>query len=77
MVVLRMFTSGWADPRFPLLLLVPIAIVWTHQHLDEADEGKKQLLSKSPVRVAVATVMVLYLALVNQASTQTFIYFNF
>src|SRR6185295_9189834 len=35
LVVLRIFTSGFSDPHFPILLLIPIAIVWLGQLLEE------------------------------------------
>jgi D-alanyl-lipoteichoic acid acyltransferase DltB (MBOAT superfamily) len=77
LVVIRLFTSGWADPRFPVLLLVPVAIVWAYQLSEEGGGRARRLLDRSPVRVAIATLMIGYLALVSQPSTQTFIYFNF
>jgi D-alanyl-lipoteichoic acid acyltransferase DltB (MBOAT superfamily) len=77
MIVLRIFTSGWADPRFPLLLLFPIAVIWTHQLLERAAPDSPRYWDRPPGRVAVACFMIAYLALVSQPSAQTFIYFNF
>lgn len=77
LIVVRLVTTGWEDPRFPVMLLVPIAIVWAYQLSEEDGLGPRRLLQSPPVRVALATLMIGYLALVAQPSTQTFIYFNF
>jgi D-alanyl-lipoteichoic acid acyltransferase DltB (MBOAT superfamily) len=77
LIVLRLFTSGWADPRFPLLLLIPVGLVWLRQLLDEKESTPRTAPAFSPLRVAVAVFMVGYLVLVTPPSTQTFIYFNF
>lgn len=77
LVVLRIFTSGFADPRFPVLLLVPIALVWTYQLLEARGDDTRRLWDRAPVRVGIAFGMIGYLALVSQSNAQTFIYFNF
>jgi D-alanyl-lipoteichoic acid acyltransferase DltB (MBOAT superfamily) len=77
LVVLRILTSGWADPRFPLLLLIPIAAVWIWQLVEETGAPAKRLLEVSPVRIAIATFMIGYLVFVSPPGSQKFIYFNF
>jgi D-alanyl-lipoteichoic acid acyltransferase DltB (MBOAT superfamily) len=77
LIVLRMFTSGWEDPRFPVLMLLPIAVVWTWQLAQEKERPGRRLLELSPVRVALAVFMIGYLIFVAQPDTQKFIYFNF
>jgi len=77
MIVLRMFSSGWADPRFPVILLIPIAVVWTYQIIDAMEGPARRFWDVAPVRIGLAVLMILYLALVSQSSAQTFIYFNF
>ncbi len=77
LIVLRIFSSGWADPRFPLLLLLPVAVVWIHQLAERAGPSAPRAWDRPPVRVGIACFMIAYLALVSQPSAQTFIYFNF
>lgn len=76
-IVLRLLTTGWADPRFPVLILIPVALVWSYQLLDERDPSERRPWNVAPVRVGLAFLMIGYLTLVSQPSTQTFIYFNF
>jgi D-alanyl-lipoteichoic acid acyltransferase DltB (MBOAT superfamily) len=77
LIVLRMVTSGWEDPRFPILLLLPIATVWTWQLAQEQEQPRRRLLDFAPARVALAVFMIGYLIFVAQPDTQKFIYFNF
>lgn len=77
MIVMRILSSGWADPRFPVLLLIPIGIVWIYQLLENRTTPAPRFWDRAPVRVAIACFMIAYLALVSQPSAQTFIYFNF
>jgi hypothetical protein len=77
LVVVRLFTSGWADPRFPLLMLAPIAAVWAWQFIEASDRVPRRLLDFAPLRVAIAVFMIGYLVFVSQPDTQKFIYFNF
>jgi D-alanyl-lipoteichoic acid acyltransferase DltB (MBOAT superfamily) len=77
LIVLRMFTSGWEDPRFPILMLIPIVVVWIWQLAQEKEQSGRRLLDLAPVRVAIAVFMIGYLIFVAQSDTQKFIYFNF
>jgi alginate O-acetyltransferase complex protein AlgI len=77
MIVLRIFTSGIADPRFPVLLLVPIGAVWIYQFLENRETPAPRTWDRFPVRVGIAFFMIAYLAMVSQPSAQSFIYFNF
>jgi len=77
LIVFRIFTSGWADPRFPFLMLIPIAAVWTYQAAEVAEAPGLRALGPSPVRVGLATFMIGYLVFVSQAASQSFIYFQF
>jgi D-alanyl-lipoteichoic acid acyltransferase DltB (MBOAT superfamily) len=77
LIVLRILTSGWADPRFPVLLFVPILFVWAYQLLESRPPGPARFWDRLPVRVGIAAFMISYLALVSQPGAQTFIYFNF
>ncbi|MBI4564773.1 MAG: MBOAT family protein [Planctomycetes bacterium] len=74
-IVSRIFASGWADPRFPLVLLAMVLIVWAYQLTSEA--RTRPLVQASPVRIAAALFMVAWLAIVSQPASQDFIYFQF
>jgi hypothetical protein len=71
-----MFTLGWEDPRFPILMLMPILAVWIWQ-LAQSRSGPAAAPRSRPVRVAVAVFMLGYLIFVRADDTQKFIYFNF
>jgi D-alanyl-lipoteichoic acid acyltransferase DltB (MBOAT superfamily) len=77
LIVNRIFTSGWEDSRFPVLMLVPILLVWIWQLAQESERPGRRLLDFAPVRVALAVLMLGYLIFVTQLDTQKFIYFNF
>ena len=74
-VVSRIFTSGWADPRFPLLALGMVAAVWCYQI---AHESKlRRWLEAAPVRMGLVALMVVYLCLFPGAGERPFIYLQF
>lgn len=77
LVVLRMLTSGWADPRFPVLLLIPVAAVWIWQLIEETGAPPRRLAGVPALRIAVAAFMIAYLVFVSPPGSQKFIYFNF
>lgn len=75
LIVHRIFSEGWTDPEFPLLMLFMILAVWIYQF---AMESRIQpILSRSPLRVGLALGMILYLTLVGSGNGQPFIYFQF
>jgi alginate O-acetyltransferase complex protein AlgI len=74
-IITRIFTSGFADPRCPALALVLIFAVWLYQFAYES--RLKWLLELRPVRVGIIILMVLYLALFAPSSEQPFIYLQF
>ncbi len=71
----RIFISGWADPVFPLLLAGLVLSVWIYQYIYES--RLRQLLSPTPVRIALVVGMVLYMAAFMTSGSQEFIYFRF
>jgi len=75
LVVKRMFTTGWADPAFPLVALLLVLSVWVYQFVCES--GVRRVLQLAPVRVALVVLMVVYLAVFAGGSAQAFIYFQF
>jgi D-alanyl-lipoteichoic acid acyltransferase DltB (MBOAT superfamily) len=74
-IIARIFTSGFANPYCPLLMLALIFAVWLYQF---AYESRLQwVLALRPVRVAIIVLMVLYLAVFAPSSEQAFIYLQF
>ncbi len=74
-IITRIFTSGFTDPRCPLLALALIVAVWLYQY---AYESKlKWLLELRTVRIGIIILMILYLALFASSSQQPFIYLQF
>ncbi|MHC4284714.1 MAG: MBOAT family O-acyltransferase [Planctomycetota bacterium] len=74
-IISRIFTSGFTDPRCPLLALALIVAVWFYQYVYES--GFKWLLELRAVRLSVIILMILYLALFASSSQQPFIYLQF
>jgi D-alanyl-lipoteichoic acid acyltransferase DltB (MBOAT superfamily) len=76
-IVSRIFCSGWADPKFPVLMLLLILAAWAYQFAYDGGSRLKRLLETGPVRLGLAVAMILYLAVVSPAGTRAFIYFQF
>jgi len=76
-VATRMFTTGWGDPQFPLLMAVIVGAVWGYQLLYTSGVRMKALLETAPVRVGLAAAMIVYLSVFAQPSLKAFIYFDF
>ena len=74
-IVVRIFTSGLADPHCPLLALALIAAVWCYQHLVES--RVRWLLELRVVRIVLMILMLSYLVLTISAKGQPFIYMQF
>ena len=77
LIIERMGTGGWTDPRFPLLMAGLIVAAWLYQLAFTSQSVLRQPLEWAPVRLGLAIFMVAYLLLVAQASTKQFIYFQF
>jgi D-alanyl-lipoteichoic acid acyltransferase DltB (MBOAT superfamily) len=76
-IIRRIFTTGWADPSFPALMAVLVLAVWIYQLLYTSRSVLRWLVDAQPVRVGLAALMIVYLAIVAQPSTKQFIYFQF
>lgn len=74
MIVGRIFASAWASPQIPALMLALVLAVWLYEMLYES--RLRGLLRFGPVRIGLATCMMLYLTLCS-AGGQAFIYFQF
>jgi D-alanyl-lipoteichoic acid acyltransferase DltB (MBOAT superfamily) len=77
LIIRRIFTAGWTDPRFPVLMAVLILAVWIYQLLYASQSRLRRVLELAPVRIGLVLLMVVYLAVVAQPSTKQFIYFQF
>jgi hypothetical protein len=75
LIVTRILSSPWADPRVPALAMGLVLMVWVYQFMQES--RFKAVLQLAPVRVALMVLMVLYLATIPNAEAQPFIYFQF
>ena len=74
LIVRKIFTGTWANPQIPGLMLLLIAAVWLYEYL--AESRFEWVLKSSPVRVATATCMVVYICLASSGGG-AFIYFQF
>jgi D-alanyl-lipoteichoic acid acyltransferase DltB (MBOAT superfamily) len=77
LVLSRIFTAEWTDPRFPLVMLVMVLAVWVYQFLHDSGPRTRAVLEFAPVRVGLAAAMIAYLMVFAQAGNQQFIYFQF
>jgi alginate O-acetyltransferase complex protein AlgI len=77
LIISRIFTTGWADPRFPVVMGILVLAVWGYQLLYTSRTSLRGWLNVQPVRVGLAALMIVYLAIVAQPSTKQFIYFQF
>src|SRR5438132_4197825 len=76
LIITRIFTTNWIDPRFPLLMAGLVLAVWLYQLLYTSPSAVRRYIETRPVRVGLATLMFAYLAVVAQPSTKQFIYFQ-
>ena len=77
LIIRRIFTAGWTDPRFPAMLAVLVLAVWAYQLLFSSRSRLRGVLEWAPVRVGLVIFMIVYLAVIAQPSTKQFIYFQF
>ncbi len=76
-IIGRIFSTGWVDPRFPLLMAGMVLAVWLYQLLYNSRLAGRRVLELAPVRVGLVMLMLAYLLIVAQPSTKQFIYFQF
>ena len=74
-IVVRIFTSGWANPYCPLLALVFIFSVWLYQFVYES--RVKWVLQLRAVRIGIIVFMILYLIIFAASGEKPFIYSQF
>ena len=74
-ILTRIFTSGWSDPKCPVLPLLLIAAVWCYQYLFES--RLRGILENRLVRIVLMILLLAYLVLNVPAQGQPFIYMQF
>ncbi len=74
LIVNRIFTATWHDPKVPSLMLVLVALIWFYQFCYES--RLRGLLQTDIVKVGVAVFMILYMCLCASGGG-AFIYFQF
>ena len=74
-IVARIFTSGWANPNCPLLMLLLIAGVWCYEFLFES--RLRAILEIRLVRIILMILLLAYMVLNVPAQGQPFIYMQF
>jgi D-alanyl-lipoteichoic acid acyltransferase DltB (MBOAT superfamily) len=77
LIIRRIFTASWTDPRFPLLMALLVLAVWAYQLIYASGSRLRGVLELAPVRVGLVAAMVVYLVVIAQPSTKQFIYFQF
>lgn len=70
-IVKKIFTSGFTDPRFPLVMLGAIAVAWIYQFVYESRFNR--IVNAAPVRLAIVVVMLL-LTFILAGASQAFVY---
>ena len=75
LIVKRVFTTGLANPSFPLVALFFCLSIWIYQFLFESRIGK--FLDWTPIRVGIMCLIVLYLIMFTGSGNEAFIYFQF
>ena len=74
-VVSRIFSTGWADPQVPVLMILLIVLVLMYEAIFES--RWRDALEWRPLRVGLVVGMVLYVGVFSSATNRAFIYFQF
>ncbi len=74
LILSRLATGAWHSPQIPALMLLLVGLIWLYQFAFES--RFKTFLDRSPVRIGVAVIMILYLCLFATEGG-AFIYFQF
>jgi D-alanyl-lipoteichoic acid acyltransferase DltB (MBOAT superfamily) len=77
LVISRIFSTPWMDPRFPLLMASLVVLVWLYQLLYNSRSMLRPYVAAAPTRVGLSMIMIAYLLILAQPSTKQFIYFQF
>jgi D-alanyl-lipoteichoic acid acyltransferase DltB (MBOAT superfamily) len=74
LIITRIVTAAWSDPRIPALMIALVLAVWIYQFLYES--RWRPALATGTIRIGLAVCMVLYLCLFSSGGG-AFIYFQF
>jgi D-alanyl-lipoteichoic acid acyltransferase DltB (MBOAT superfamily) len=75
LIVTKIFSAGWDDPRFPLLAMLLVGSVWAYQFVFES--SARRMLEPGAVRIAIVVLMIVYLCIIPGSRNAPFIYFQF
>ena len=75
LILQRIATGVWTDPRMPLLAIFWILVVWTYQWFHQWQVASPRYVGW--IRVAAYTGMMMYLSIASGQGNQPFIYFQF
>jgi len=75
LIISRIFSFGFTDPRFPLLAAGLILSMWVYAFLYES--RLKRVLQLQPVRIGLVVLMLLYISIFAKSGGQGFIYLQF
>jgi D-alanyl-lipoteichoic acid acyltransferase DltB (MBOAT superfamily) len=74
LIIRRMGIAPWRNPQIPALMVLLVALVWGYEYL--AASRFRSILATSPVRIATAVFMVIFICL-GSSGGGAFIYFQF
>lgn len=77
LVISRIFTTGYADPQFPILMGAMIVAVWLYEEFYTSATRVKKWIEAPAFNVGIAVMMIWYLMVVAQPASKAFIYFQF
>ena len=75
LIVRKIFTAGFADPKFPLLALFFCLGIWLYQFVCES--RLRKILEWAPLRIGTVLFLLFYLLVFSSPSAEPFVYFQF
>jgi len=75
LIITRIATGRWSDPKFPLLAAGLVTSVWVYQYLYES--RLRALLRPAAVRITLVVFMIVYMAAFVTTGNKAFYYFQF
>lgn len=71
----RIFSTTLSDPKFPLIFIALIILIWLYQVIYESRNS--WILRSAPIKIACAVLMIMYLLVFTSPAGKSFIYFQF
>jgi len=75
LIITRLFSAGWSDPRFPLLALLLVSSAWVYQFVIESPA--RRYVESSVFRIVIVVLMIVYLCIIPGSRNEPFLYFQF